>query len=116
MAYQPLQGETAIEYRHHHPTRPGVEAASTTSRSPPRMPAPVMESPLTRKNAGGMADQLVIEIDSHLHVIVRGRGKASGDAFDGQGQVGGWRLKRRGWATGRRAIGCHGDVAGVSLD
>ena len=68
-----------------------------------------------KERAGGMPDQLVIEIDSHLHVIVRGRGKASGDAFAGQGQVEWMAFETQGlWQRAEGAIECHGDEARTS--
>ena len=117
MAYQPLQGEPAIEYRHHHPTRPGIEAAVHHQQ------IAVMNAGAghgiaahsQKERAGGMADQLVIEIDSHLHVIVCGRGKASGDAFAGQGQVEWVAFGTQGlWQRAEGAIECHGDEARAS--
>ena len=41
---------------------------------------------MQEKGAGGMPDQLFIEIDPDVHVVIRGRGETSGDAFTGQGQ------------------------------
>ena len=88
MACQSLECETAIEHRHDHSTRPGVEAAVHHQQ------IAVMNAGAghgitahsQKKCAAGMADQLVVEIDSHLHVIVRGGGKACGHPFASQGQ------------------------------
>ena len=41
---------------------------------------------MQEKGAGGMPDQLFIEVDPHVHVVIGGGREASGDPFPGQGQ------------------------------
>ena len=88
MAGQAFEGEATIENRHHHPARSGVEAAvhhqqvtvvdAGTGHGVAAHPQ--------KKRAGGMADQLFIQVDSHFHVVVRRGREPGGHPFAGQGQ------------------------------
>ena len=88
MADQSLQGEPAIENSHHHPPRARVEAAvhhQQVAVVDAGAGHGVAAHP-QEKGAGGMADQLFIQIDSHFHVVICGRGKTGGDPLAGQRQ------------------------------
>ena len=41
---------------------------------------------MQEKGAGGMPDQLFIEVDPHVDVVIGGGREASGDPFPSQGQ------------------------------
>ena len=89
MASETLEGEASIEDSHHHSARPGVETAIHHQQitildagSSHGMSAHPQE-----ERAGGMADQLFIQINPHLDVVVGGRGKACGHPFAGQGET-----------------------------
>ena len=69
---QAFEGELPIQHRHHHPPRPWVQAAVhhqqiavVNAGSEHGFTADAQ-----KKRAGGMLNQLLVEVDSHLHVVI----------------------------------------------
>ena len=88
MTHQAFEGEGTVKHGHNHLARARVEAAIDHQKIAivdagvgHRFAAHMQE-----KGAGGMPDQLFIEVDPHIDIVIsRGR-ETSGDAFPSQGQ------------------------------
>jgi hypothetical protein len=88
MTHQAFEGEGTVEHSHNHLARARVEAAIDHQKIAVvdagvghRFAAHMQE-----KGAGGMPDQLFIEVDPHVDVVIGGGREACGDPFPGQGQ------------------------------
>ena len=85
---QAFEGEFPVQHRHHHPPRPWIQAAIHHQQ------ITVVDAgsehgfaaDAQKECAGGMADQLVVEVDPHLHVVIGRRGEAGGHPLAGQGK------------------------------
>ena len=88
MTHQAFEGEGTVKHGHNHLARARVEAAIDHQKIAVvdagvghRFAAHMQE-----KGAGGMPDQLFIEVDPHVDVVIGWGREASGDAFPSQGQ------------------------------
>ena len=88
MKCQSLEREGPVKNGDHNSARPRIEASVHHQKVTVMnaCTAHGMTANAQEKSAGGMADQLFIEIDSHVHVVIGGGREASGDPFPGQGQ------------------------------
>ena len=89
MAHETLQREASIENSHHHATRSGVEAAIHHQQITVLDTGSChgMSAHPQEERAGGMSDQLFIQIDPHFDVVISGRGKPCRNPFAGQWQA-----------------------------
>ena len=102
MTNQPFEREGSVEHGDHHAPRSRIQAAIHHEKVAIVDAGPehgVAAHP-QKERAGGVMDQLFIQIDPHFHIVVSRRGEAGCDPFTGQrqgqprslGQQGNWRM------------------------
>ena len=89
MANQVLESEAAIENSHHHASGVGVKAAVHNQKVAVvnAVTGHGVAANTQEKGAGGMPDQLVVEVNPHVHVVLCWRREACGHSLSGQWQL-----------------------------
>ena len=88
MARQALEGEGTAKNGHDHLPRSRVEAPIDHQKITV-VDAGVghgVAAHMQEKGAGGMPDELFIEVDPHIHIVLSGGWEPRGNTFTGQGQ------------------------------
>ena len=88
MVGETFEGEGSVEDGHHYTPRSWFEAA-IHDKQIAVMNAGIdhrLATDAQKEGAGGMADELFVQVDPHLHVVIGGGGKSCGDPFTSQWQ------------------------------